>query len=166
MDMREYHRNYWKKRRKAIIDYLGGKCIKCASIENLQVDHIDPTKKLFNISYRCSLNQIKDELKKCQLLCKNCHKIKTIKERPGFTHGTAYGWMRKKCSCSICFGAKRKWNDDRNFKRICITGIGRGPYGLPVEHGTIRKYHRGCKCSLCKKANADNVRMLKNKKPL
>jgi len=32
------------------LDILGGKCIKCGSLENLEFDHIDPSSKLFTIS--------------------------------------------------------------------------------------------------------------------
>lgn len=35
----------------------------------------------------------------------------------GFTHGTMYAWMKKKCTCETCALAKRKWYDKRNAKR-------------------------------------------------
>lgn len=38
------------------------------------------------------------------------------KER-GWRHGTQYGWMKKKCACSLCSTAKRLWHDKRNAKR-------------------------------------------------
>ena len=48
----------------------------------LQFDHIKPSQKQFNISYLVNNNAnieiIKSELKKCQLLCIHCHKLKTI----------------------------------------------------------------------------------------
>lgn len=113
----DYHREYYKKRRKAIIEHLGGKCIKCGAVENLEVDHIKPEEKSFHIAQRLSLNQIQTELAKCQLLCTGCHRQKTAEENKGFTHGTIYAWMRKRCVCDICCAAKRIWHNERNKKR-------------------------------------------------
>lgn len=113
----DYHREYYKKRKQKVIDYLGGKCVKCGTTERLEVDHIDPKQKSFHINKRLSLNQIKDELAKCQLLCTPCHRAKTSEENKGFTHGTIYSWMRKRCKCDVCNAAKRIWYDARNKKR-------------------------------------------------
>ena len=104
-------------RKQAIYDYMGGKCVQCGSIDNLHIDHIDPSKKTYEISKRLSLKNNKDELDKCQLLCKECHHKKTAEENKGFTHGTVYGWMKKKCNCELCNQAKRIWNDERNKRR-------------------------------------------------
>jgi len=61
------------------IEYLGGKCVGCGTTENLQFDHKDRTIKEYNISHKPdhTLDKIKPELDKCQLLCKCCHAIKT-----------------------------------------------------------------------------------------
>lgn len=65
----------------AAIKYLGGKCINCGWCGNqaaLQFHHIDPKKKEFiigNVANK-SWDSIKNELKKCVLLCANCHTIK------------------------------------------------------------------------------------------
>lgn len=60
-------------------EYLGGKCVGCGTTENLQFDHIDRTKKKYSITKRSlnSFDTLKEELDKCQLLCKTCHEIKT-----------------------------------------------------------------------------------------
>lgn len=83
MNSNEYMRNYmrerWKKRRSDAIELLGGVCVKCGSIDNLEFDHIDSTKKSFSITKNHSMNkkQWDEELKKCQLLCSDCHSEKT-----------------------------------------------------------------------------------------
>lgn len=66
---------------------LGGKCIDCG-ITNprlLDFDHVDPLQKHFMISQ--SLNKpfqvLVEEVKKCELRCPNCHRLKTI-ERGGY----------------------------------------------------------------------------------
>lgn len=47
----------------------------------LQYDHIDTENKISTVSQmvseRCNISIIKDEIRKCQVLCANCHLIKT-----------------------------------------------------------------------------------------
>lgn len=65
----------------AAIRYLGGKCRDCGWHGNqaaLQFHHTDPAKKEFiigNVANK-NWNLIKNELKKCIILCANCHAIK------------------------------------------------------------------------------------------
>ena len=69
------------KKKLERIEYLGGKCVGCGECnpDLLQFDHIDRSKKEFNISKKCDLvlEKIIPELDKCQLLCNTCHAIKT-----------------------------------------------------------------------------------------
>lgn len=113
----EYHREYYRKRRQAIFDYLGGVCVACGTTEDLQVDHKDPTQKSFAISSKLSVKNNKAELDKCQLLCDKHHREKTAAENSGFTHGTIYAWMKIKCDCIDCSNAKRLWHNERNARR-------------------------------------------------
>lgn len=113
----DYHREYYKKRRQAIFDYLGGKCVECGTTENLEVDHINREDKSFHVSQRLSVKNNSAELDKCQLLCTTHHKAKTSREQSGWTHGTTYGWMRKKCKCEECSAEKIAWTNRRNTKR-------------------------------------------------
>lgn len=62
---------------------LGGSCVVCGSVENIQFDHVDPATKLWNISdgaWKASEKAFWAEVAKCQLLCKPCHKAKTKAE--------------------------------------------------------------------------------------
>lgn len=65
----------------AAVKYLGGKCTNCGWQGNqaaLQFHHTDPKKKEFiigNVANK-SWDSIKNELKKCIILCANCHMIK------------------------------------------------------------------------------------------
>jgi 5-methylcytosine-specific restriction endonuclease McrA len=55
---------------------LGGRCVKCGSSERLEFDHIDPSEKSFTIGKlfgRKRIETLKEEVSKCQLLCKPCH---------------------------------------------------------------------------------------------
>ena len=58
-----------------IVQRLGGKCARCGSIENLQVDHIDPRSKKFEVKSRLSYKRIKliEEVDKCQLSVSYTH---------------------------------------------------------------------------------------------
>lgn len=69
-----------QERRKFLIEHLGGKCVGCGVTENLQFDHIDRTQKLFSIGKKLdySLEKLLPELEKCQLLCYECHELKSL----------------------------------------------------------------------------------------
>lgn len=77
---REYQKKRWAKRKQELIDFLGGKCVKCGSTEELQFDHIDPSTKSFTIAScpTASEERMMAEIKKCQLLCRKCHEEKTF----------------------------------------------------------------------------------------
>jgi hypothetical protein len=51
----------------------------------LQFDHINKKEKYENISIlkgKCvSINTLKEEMRKCQILCANCHAVKTYQNR-------------------------------------------------------------------------------------
>ncbi len=80
---KEKRAEYIKEKKAYCIEYLGGKCVKCGATERLEFDHIDRTTKKYSIGGRVSHNfdNLKEELNKCQLLCYDCHKIKTKSER-------------------------------------------------------------------------------------
>lgn len=156
------------QRKSEYIKHLGEKCCVCGSKDDLQFDHIDWRTKSFSIMSKWSIkNQsiVYEELRKCQLLCAKCHRDKTnsdVKEQPKklALHGTVYSWMKKKCECALCYKAKRKWHDERNKLRRKPVGA-RGPYNVESTHGTRLTYHRGCRCSLCRKANTLHARTIR-----
>lgn len=74
--------------REQLVIFLSSKsCISCGNsdIRVLEFDHIDPKTKSFSIARAIgdirSWDEIQKELKKCQVLCANCHKIKTAEEQ-------------------------------------------------------------------------------------
>lgn len=79
---RDYSRNYYHKKRAEYKALLGGKCVKCGSDADLHFDHVDPTTREFRIGRLLSFSKAKAllELKKCQLLCHPCHKLKTYEQ--------------------------------------------------------------------------------------
>jgi DNA-directed RNA polymerase subunit RPC12/RpoP len=65
-------------RKQEAIALFGGKCQKCGydrCYKSLHFHHVDPDKKLFLLSanWEKSFKRIETELKKCILICGNCH---------------------------------------------------------------------------------------------
>lgn len=86
--MKHYMLKRYHERRDFAIGRLGGKCVRCGSKKYLQLDHIDAKTKLFSISKLWSINLSKyiNEVDKCQLLCFNCHIIKSIENDDFIKH--------------------------------------------------------------------------------
>ncbi len=78
-DQRNKYAREWVAKRRAKY-FFNKKCIKCNSTEKLELDHIDPSKKVSHSIF--SWNEVKRniELSKCQILCYNCHKKKSKHE--------------------------------------------------------------------------------------
>lgn len=89
-----------------------GPCVKCGSDENLEVDHIDPSEKTSHRIWSWSDERREAELKKCQVLCRECHEKKTGFENSfrsqGVRHGTGTAYRRYGCRCEICMEHRRK----------------------------------------------------------
>jgi hypothetical protein len=71
--------------------YLQDKsCSRCGinDIRVLEFDHVDPSTKSFSIARAMhdivSWDKLIAEIQKCQILCANCHKIKTAEEQSWF----------------------------------------------------------------------------------
>lgn len=72
----------WRKRTKQrILDSMGGKCSECSydkCSDALELHHLNPTDKTFSFggirAYPRSWKTIVEELKKCILVCSNCHR--------------------------------------------------------------------------------------------
>jgi hypothetical protein len=107
----ERQRGYNKARRQArrtrLIGMLGGCCVRCGAIENLEFDHIDPSTKVFNVCTDLSKawDALVEEAAKCQLLCKPCHVAKGAEDRPALQHGTYYVYWYWNCRCDLCKAA-------------------------------------------------------------
>ena len=154
---RSWHLNAYHSKRAGFVEDLGGLCAHCGGSDNLEFDHIEPELKSFNIGARLRgypVEEIKEELKKCQLLCRSCHQKKSKKEgdlargwtnKSRLVHGSAWTYKHHKCRCTICVAAH-------------------GPKRTARKHGERRTYLKGCKCALCKKANTAYTRELMARK--
>lgn len=78
-----------QKRKAAIVASRGGRCLDCGGkfpLQCYQFDHRPGERKLYNISRllnaRKGDRRLATELKKCDMVCANCHAIRTA-ERGG-----------------------------------------------------------------------------------
>ena len=76
--VKEHNRSKKLKNRQQklyLISLLGGKCIKCGynkSVSSFHFHHMNPDEKEGQIAY-LSFDKQLEEIKKCILLCANCH---------------------------------------------------------------------------------------------
>jgi hypothetical protein len=68
-----------RKLKAMAVEHLGGKCMSCGydkSVWAMDFHHLDPSQKDFAISVAgnsMSWENVRKEVEKCILLCKNCH---------------------------------------------------------------------------------------------
>ena len=88
-----------------------GPCAQCGSLNELEVDHVDPATKVSHGVWSWSEPRRTAELAKCQVLCRVCHQKKTTSEayRPR-VHGTVAMYKRGKCRCPLCREANSRYN--------------------------------------------------------
>ena len=85
-------RRYWNNR-KFVDRYKRLKgCMSCGFSDPraLDFDHVVTEEKSFNIATRLHNNRevIKDEIRKCNVLCANCHRIKSVE------NGDRHNWRK------------------------------------------------------------------------
>ena len=89
---RQYQKSWGRKHRTerfAWIDEVKSKpCMDCGGSfppECMDFDHRDPKTKLFDVSRAAvsgsGLESVKEEIAKCDLVCANCHRIRTAKQQ-------------------------------------------------------------------------------------
>ena len=159
---RVYMLSRYKRRMADTINFLGGKCVRCGTTEDLEFDHVDRTSKTWTIAkiYSYSDSKFFAELKKCQLLCKKCHNIKSItdlgKAVAKGNHGTISTY--KYCKCEICVKAKADYTRAHSKSP-------KKPHASELRHGSKVVYsHHKCRCNICRMANSQRARDYRNKK--
>lgn len=111
--MSEYMLKRYYARRAEAFEVLGGICMQCGTSESLEIDHIDPSTKSFDLGtfWNCARVKFLMELKKCQLLCAKHHKIKSDLEL-SVGHGQGLTG-RRNCYCDLCKPLKQEYNRTR-----------------------------------------------------
>ena len=114
----------WRQKTKErIVKSLGSKCVCCESesFHTFDIHHLDPMKKEFGFGdIRANPKNwlsIVEELRKCILVCANCHReihanVRKIPDNPlRFNEGYLdYKEVRPKSICPICGKEKFKYN--------------------------------------------------------
>lgn len=76
-----------RRHKELLVAEHGGKCLDCGGIFPpfvMQFDHRDQATKSFALSGKfqtASLDRKREELKKCDLVCANCHAMRTHRQR-------------------------------------------------------------------------------------
>ncbi len=112
--MKLYMTERYHRRRSEWISSKGGKCVQCGTTDKLEIDHIDPLEKTYNIGTILSggsEQKVQDELAKCQVLCYDCHKAKTSNDL-GAPHGGGVSG-KKNCTCELCRARKAEYMRER-----------------------------------------------------
>ncbi len=99
------------KRNKRREDWFkeNGPCVRCGSVDRLELDHVDPSikeKTWHHALWSWRQEKREAELAKCQALCYSCHKAKHAAQYT-VAHG-ASGYLSRKCRCEICVEWKRQ----------------------------------------------------------
>lgn len=110
-DMNAYQRRRYEERKAKALALLGGRCAECGARDSLEFDHIDPATKSFVVTtkFAClSWDSLKKELAKCQLLCTEHHKEKTLRDSGTVSGRDSHGTLTsyRYCKCDICRAAK------------------------------------------------------------
>lgn len=78
----------WKRAQEFIKEYKMKPCIDCGFIpeipDQMDFDHISGNKITTvarMVAHGCYIEDIKKEINKCELICANCHRLRTYKRR-------------------------------------------------------------------------------------
>jgi hypothetical protein len=119
--MADYQKKRYKRRRDEAIASLGGCCVRCNSVENLELDHIIASLKTYNIGKILgggSEAKVQAELAKCQVLCHECHVQKG--HQSGDTNYVEHGGGasgKRNCPCAPCKERKAEYMRNKNYKQ-------------------------------------------------
>lgn len=80
LEAQRAYQNRWMKQRR--LDWLkaNGPCVDCASWNDLEVDHVDATRKVSHRIWSWASERRLKELDKCVPRCHDCHVQKTVLE--------------------------------------------------------------------------------------
>lgn len=122
---KEQHAAYMRKRyhkiRADAVVHLGGRCAKCGSTVDLEIDHVDPKLKTMDVGRLWSASKAKyeAEIQKCQLLCRECHQAKTLVDMGRKSARTEHGTLSayRYCRCPECVAAYNEYQKLYKRKR-------------------------------------------------
>lgn len=117
----------YKKNKEKVWMVLGNECARCGCKHDLQIDHINPLTKKFDITKKISskLGPLWEEIHKCQLLCEPCHREKTKEDqesiqrkRKEFVHvNHRFDPILQENMCDIIIEQNKR--DGRAYVKLC-----------------------------------------------
>lgn len=125
----------WRNKMR-LIDYKGGKCERCGYNSPIAAvyhfHHIDPENKKFTLG-RCmtrSIERLKSEADKCELLCANCHAEEHDKEYSTAREQTIQSWeewdideqsrrKRREKALGYCPQCEQEFIKNFNTQKFC-----------------------------------------------
>lgn len=137
--MNEYMKRRYRERRSIFIVQLGGKCVDCGSVDNLQFDHVNCEEKEFDIAKRLAsapIDVLSNEIKKCVLRCEMCHIVKTSAEDNSVPHGGGLSG-KKNCKCKPC--RKRNNEYQRKLRLDKANGVARVGMARSTKSGSRKR---------------------------
>ena len=80
---------YVERNRRLVLDRLSGGCVDCGMLDVrvLEFDHLPQFEKSFTISRKLasvSESTLTSEMDKCEVVCANCHRIRTYGRNPSY----------------------------------------------------------------------------------
>ena len=106
-EKREYQATYKRRARRETrikaLEYLAEKgCESCGERDPrvLEFDHINPDEKsadickLFSDGYSWGAEKLREEIRKCRVLCANCHRKHTTVQQDHYAHGDVQTALR------------------------------------------------------------------------
>jgi 5-methylcytosine-specific restriction endonuclease McrA len=105
---RAYQRDWCRRKR---LDALQGRsCEHCGTTTDLEFHHVDPSEKLTHRIWGWAPERLAKELLKCVVLCTDCHRAETAKQRreraeERYPCGTPQSFWRG-CRCTRCYAAR------------------------------------------------------------
>lgn len=140
-------------RKSELVKLLGGKCSICGYDKNyaaLEFHHVNPADKKFQLDARHISNTSKEllleEVKKCVLVCSNCHKEthhpeldKSVVDNMVDTLGTETRSVYKKKKASTCPVCGKEF-DAVKGKIYCSSECRDKQKGYPSKEAVLEKY--------------------------
>lgn len=134
---KEYQRNWVKSRR---LKFMRNKvCADCGEGTNLEIHHNVPDTKVSHKIFSWSEKRFKSEIKKCSILCNECHKYRTFLQRSILSDSESLELV------------DLRHTEGLGFKKLAKHfGIG--------DHNILRKYYH----SYCKYHNITPIQKVNN----
>lgn len=169
----------YAKRLKAI-EFLGGRCKICGNEEwyNLDFHHVKKKRYILSVllngGYRWSL--IENELKKCELLCGNCHQEKHFIERNSTDNRqiskkiylSYKGDICEECGYNVCAASLTFHHKDPSIKKIKFADINERINSIEELKLNIQKELDECRllCTNCHRKEHADIEFFENNKKL